>query len=194
MKEQFKERWNLLTRGQFAGFCLGMLGFVALVMYSEPGFVLFLDHANLLFHEAGHPFVGIFSSHLETYGGTMGQLAFPIVLAISFWRQRESVSFAASLIWLFENGLNIARYMADARQQILPLVGGGDHDWARIFGRWGVTAYDTQIANVVRIISWSGMALATGWIIWLWFVTAKERKTEIISEEDRRIKNMLQGL
>ncbi|MGD0141318.1 MAG: hypothetical protein ABSD28_20860 [Tepidisphaeraceae bacterium] len=75
---------------------------------------------------------GLFSQRLETYGGTLGQLAFQALLAVSFWRKGEAISFAVSVVWFFENWLNIARYMADARAQALPLVGGGDHDWARI--------------------------------------------------------------
>jgi hypothetical protein len=56
------------------------------------------------------------------------------------------VGFAVAGAWLFENLLNIARYMADARAQILPLVGGGEHDWTNIFSRWDVLASDTLIA------------------------------------------------
>ena len=33
-----------------------------------------LDSANLAFHEAGHPLVGILSSRLAVYGGTLFQL------------------------------------------------------------------------------------------------------------------------
>ena len=158
------------------GFLAGMAAFALLVFMSEPGFVFGLDHANLLFHEAGHPIVGLFSQRLETYGGTMGQLTFPLVLAVSFWRKGEAISFAASLIWFFENWLNIARYMADARVQELPLVGGGDHDWARIFGRWNVLHHDTQIAAVVRTTGWLGMGAACAWVICLWWFKRKNSK------------------
>jgi hypothetical protein len=151
-------------------FLVGVALFALLVFISEPGFVFALDSANLLFHEAGHPFVGLFSQRLETYGGTMGQLTFPVVLAVSFWRKGEPISFAASVIWFFENWLNIARYMADARAQELPLVGGGDHDWARIFGRWHVLNHDTQIAAVVRTVGWLGMSAAGIWVFWLWWI------------------------
>src|SRR5580692_1995562 len=87
----------------------------------------------------------------------------------SCWRKREAVSFAASVIWFFENWLNIARYMADARAQVLPLVGGGDHDWATIFGRWRVLGYDTRIAGVVNAAGWAGMFAACLWVIWRWW-------------------------
>ncbi len=150
-------------------FGIGTGLFFLMLFNSESGFVFLIDHANLLFHEAGHPIIGLFSSRLEPYGGTIGQLVFPIVLAVSFWRKDQPLSFAGSLIWFFENGLNIARYMADARAQELALVGGGDHDWNTIFGRWHVLAYDTSIATVVKFIGWTGMAAVCAWVLWRWY-------------------------
>ena len=111
----------------------------------------------------------IFSSRLETYGGTLGQLAFPVVLAISFWRKGEARAFAAAVIWFFENFLNIARYMADARALQLPLLGGGDHDWNTIFTRWNVLQYDLDIAGTVKFIGWAGMFAAVLWVGWRWW-------------------------
>jgi hypothetical protein len=194
MNVWMKERWELLNKGQFKGFLAGFCVFLLLVFKSEPGFVLLLDHANLLFHEAGHPFYGIFSARLTPYGGTLGQLTFPAVLAISFWRKGESISFAASIIWFFENGLNISRYMADARAQVLPLVGGGEHDWAYIFGKWGVTTFDTRIAGCVRMISWTGIVVAALWILWLWWATAKERSENKAKEDEARINSILREI
>ncbi|HEV2693019.1 MAG TPA: hypothetical protein VG347_09020 [Verrucomicrobiae bacterium] len=162
-------RWEKITTGKLLGFSAGLATFLGLVFASEPGFVFGLDHANLLFHEAGHPFVGLFSDRLETYGGTMGQLTFPAILAISFWRKRQPLAVAAAVIWLFENWLNIARYMADARALELPLLGGGDHDWNTIFTRWDVLQYDLNIAAAVKFAGWMGMGLAVLWIGWRWW-------------------------
>jgi hypothetical protein len=164
------KRWKEVTTLKLVGFLTGCGLFVFLIFKSEPGFVLIVDHANLVFHEAGHPIVGIFSQCLETYGGTLGQLAFPLILAISFWLKRDATSFAGSVIWFFENWLNIARYMADARTQALPLVGGGDHDWARIFGRWHLLNSDVQIAGGVWAAGWVGMTAAVLWIVWRWWL------------------------
>ena len=161
--------WGKVTGVKLAGFLFGLASFLGLLFASEPGFVFGLDHANLLFHEAGHPFVGLFSRRLEPYGGTLGQLTFPLVLAISFWRQGQTLSFAGSVIWFFENWLNIARYMADARALELPLLGGGDHDWNTIFTRWNVLSDDTEIAGTVKYIGWAGMALAVLWVGWRWW-------------------------
>jgi hypothetical protein len=170
-------RWTQVSNGKLMGFLGGIVIFAVLVFESEPGFVFGLDHANLLFHEAGHPFAGLFSQRLEVYGGTLGQLTFPVVLAVSFWRKKEAVSFAVSIIWFFENWLNIARYMADARTQVLPLVGGGDHDWARIFGRWQVLNHDTQIASFLRTTGWLGMGMSCAWVIWVWWVGRQRSST-----------------
>jgi hypothetical protein len=76
------------------------------------------------------------------------------------------ISFAICWVWLFENFLNIARYMADSRALELPLVGGGDHDWNEIFFRWKVLHYDVEIGNVTRWIGWAGMTVAAVWILW----------------------------
>jgi hypothetical protein len=156
--------WEPLTKGKLAVFAAGMGVFLLVLFQSEPGFMFLLDHANLLFHEAGHPFVGLFSQRLEPYGGTVGQLTFPVVLAVAFWRQRQAIGVAASSIWFFENWLNIARYLADARTMALPLVGGGDHDWNTILPRWGLIEYDVRIAAWLRIFAWAGMAASCGWL------------------------------
>ena len=176
MRDLNDNGWREVPTPKLVIFLAGLALFALLVFKSESGFVFGLDHANLLFHEAGHPIVGLFSQRLETYGGTMGQFAFPLVLAVSFWRKGEAISFAAAVIWFFENWLNIARYMADARAQELPLVGGGDHDWARIFGRWHLLNHDTQIAAVVRTAGWLGMAAACAWVIWRWWWERKKAK------------------
>jgi hypothetical protein len=164
-----KCRWEKITDGKLAGFGLGVAAFLALLFACEPGFIFGLDHANLLFHEAGHPIVGLFSNRLEIYGGTLGQLTFPVVLAVSFWRKGQALAFAASVVWFFENWLNIARYMADARALELPLLGGGDHDWNTIFTRWNVLQFDLDIAGMVRFMAWLGMTAACAWVTWRWW-------------------------
>jgi hypothetical protein len=51
---------------------MGISSFAFQVFKSEPGFVFYLDYANLLFHEAGHPAAELFSQHLEVYGAPWG--------------------------------------------------------------------------------------------------------------------------
>jgi hypothetical protein len=158
--------WEAVTLPKLLGFGLGAGLFFGAIGWCEPGFIFLVDHANLLFHEAGHPLVGLFSQQLEPYGGTVGQLVFPCVLAVSFWRKGQALSCAAAVIWFFENWLNIARYLADARRLELPLVGGGDHDWNTILTRWDILQYDTRIAAALKIIAWLGMVGACVWVGW----------------------------
>jgi hypothetical protein len=174
--KSMESRWEPVSKWNLAGVGLAMAVFVGLVLYSEPGFVFLLDHANLLFHEAGHPIIGLFSSRLEPYGGTIGQLTFPLLLAISFWRKGQAIGVAAASVWFFENWLNIARYLGDARTMELPLVGGGDHDWNTILGRWHLLSYDTQIATGLKWVAWTGIALSCAWLGWRTWKSAAERQ------------------
>ena len=145
-----------------------------LLKTDDDGFLSVVDHANLVFHEAGHVIFGILGRTPGLYGGTLGQLAIPLIVGVAFRMQREPVSFAIAGVWFFQNFLNIARYIADARAQRLPLVGGGDHDWTNILSRWGALASDTAIANVVTAAGWIGMAAVWGWLAWRWAYASKE--------------------
>lgn len=148
-----------------AGFAL----LLAAAATSTDGWIPLLDGANLLFHEAGHPLFGLLGwEALGILGGTLMQLLVPLLVGTAFWRKRQTVGFAVALVWTGENALNIARYMADARAQVLPLVGGGEHDWALLFGRWGCLARDTEIAAAVRAAGWLMMLCAWAWLGWRW--------------------------
>ncbi|PWB59599.1 MAG: hypothetical protein C3F16_11855 [Betaproteobacteria bacterium] len=141
---------------------------ISLGFHASMGWVPLLDSANLALHEAGHPLVGILSNRLAVYGGTLFQLAFPVAVALHFHRRDHAVGAAAGAVWLGENLLNVARYMADARVQQLPLVGGGDHDWAEIFTRWHLINADTKVAGLTRILAVGLMAWAVWWLYRRW--------------------------
>lgn len=149
----------LLAVCLFAAVCLA---FHAL---GDDGWVPVLDSFNLALHEAGHPLVGLFSAHLMVYGGTLFQLGFPLAVAWHFHRRGHLVGVAAAAVWLGENLLNVARYMADARAQVLPLVGGGDHDWTEILSRWGLLASDVRLAGLLRLVA---VLVMVGACVWLW--------------------------
>jgi len=127
----------------------GLLFLAALM--SEQGWVPLLDGVNLLFHKAGHPLFGLLGwETLTILGGTLMQLLVPLLVAGSFWLRRDAYGTAVAGVWGFENLLNIARYLADARAQVLPLVGGGEHDWTSLLSGWGCLAQDSAIAQVIR--------------------------------------------
>ncbi|GHD56002.1 hypothetical protein [Jeongeupia chitinilytica] len=141
---------------------------------SGDRWVPLLDGANLLIHEAGHPVFGVLSERLMVYGGTLGQLVFPLAALYQFRRQRDAVGSTVAVIWLGENGLNIGRYMADARAQLLLLVGNGDrlHDWTDILSRWGLLRFDTMLGSLLRLL---GVLLILAALVWL-FQQARRAK------------------
>jgi hypothetical protein len=122
----------------------------------------FIDGANLLFHEAGHVFFGFFGQVLGILGGTLGQLFFPIVCIVYFYRQQKKFEAAVCGIWLGESMMYMAVYMGDARAQALPLVGNGHriHDWHFLLGHWGLlnsagtlASFAHGVASVLVVVS-----------------------------------------
>ena len=160
--------WNPVSGVQLAVASGALLGLTLALLFSR-GFIVILDHANLAFHEAGHLFFAVLGSTAALYGGTLGQLVFPTVAVLVFSWRREAVSACLAGAWFFENLFNIARYMADARARVLPLVGGGEHDWALIFSRWGALHLDTRVASVTRGLGWAGIVLLWAWLCVRWW-------------------------
>lgn len=167
--EVSEQEWRPVATTAFIASSLLVAGVCYLANTGER-WVYVLDSANLVFHEAGHPFFGLLlGERITVYGGTLGQLVFPVVATAAFWWRREALSFALCAAWLFENCWNIARYMADAREQVLPLVGNGEHDWTEIFSRWHVLHRDTGIAGFVSLLAWIGLLTVWGWLAWRWW-------------------------
>ena len=138
------------------------LGLLALATLGDR-WVPIVDHANLVFHEAGHLILGLLSGRLAVYGGTLGQLVFPVLALFAFRRRREPLAAALAAYWLCQNVLNIATYLGDARTLALPLIGGA-HDWQEILSRWGVLAWDTRLAALLRFCAWCGGLATSAWL------------------------------
>ena len=130
------------------------------------GFLLF-NYANLMFHEAGHSVFGWADYYTRVLGGTLGQLIAPFVCTTIFVRRGETTAVAFCAFWFFENFLDIATYMGDARRSALPLVGGDESDWTVLFTHWGVLGYDRTIASVMRGLGWMGMLAVVTWLVWM---------------------------
>jgi hypothetical protein len=141
------------------------VGYGLFMLYAATSSFLVVDYANLMFHEAGHRVFDWAGYYTQILGGTIGQLMVPIVCTIVFVRRGETTAVACCAFWTFQNLLNIATYMADARRSALPLVGGDESDWTILFTHWGVLPQDTMIAAVVRGIGWTGMVGSVAWLV-----------------------------
>jgi hypothetical protein len=175
-----QEFWKPITTGPFIGLSLVFFGLFYLLYSHGPmgeGIFLFLLHnVNLVFHEAGHFILALlnFGRIPVILGGSLGQLAIPLIVCVTFFREKDRAGFAFAGVWFFENFLDIAVYMADSRVLILPLIGGlgeESHDWRNLFLHWGVLQKDLKIAGIVETMGWAGMVLFWIWLGWSWTLT-----------------------
>src|SRR5262245_23264935 len=74
----------------------------------------FLDGVNLAFHEAGHLFLSPFGMVVHVLGGTLLQLAMPLVCAVHFLRQGQRFEPLVCGVWFGESLMYTALYMGDA--------------------------------------------------------------------------------
>ena len=170
--DRFRSPWQPL--GTVA--LIGWMSFYALFLLyaaTTSSDFLFIDRANLVVHEAGHPLFSYFGHTLMVWGGTLLELMVPFFLAVYFAWMRQPTGAAFCAFFFFENFLYIATYMADAREMDLPLVTVGDpdyveHDWNTIFSSLGVLQHDTQIAAAVRAVGWLGMVATCAWLFYRW--------------------------
>jgi hypothetical protein len=151
------EEWSSVSRVALIAWVIAYALFLLYAATTSSPF-LFLDYANLVFHEMGHPAFHLFGNYiLGILGGTLMELLVPLAFAAHFWWRRHTLGVAFGMFWFFENFLYIATYMADARRLALPLVGSGEHDWEILFGYWGVLQLDLRYAAITRSIGWLGM-------------------------------------
>ncbi len=136
-----------------------------LYAFADRSGFLIVDYVNLIIHEGGHFFFSWFGNTIMILGGTIGELLVPLLCAIYFFCQRETIGFAFSTYWLFENFPYIGTYMADARSAALPLVGSEESDWTILFGQWGLLAEDQKIGTIMRTLGWLGMLATMIWVV-----------------------------
>jgi hypothetical protein len=172
LREIAEVEWKPVGRAATIGWLVFYAVFL-LYAFSASGQFLLIDNVNLVVHEGGHLLFSWLGSTMTLWGGTLLQWLVPFLLAAYFWTQRQTTAYVFSLFFFFENWIYTAAYMADARAQVLPLVGVGDmeseesmHDFYRIFTQLGVLDHDTQIAAAVRILGWVGMIGCVAWLGW----------------------------
>lgn len=123
------------------------------------------DAIDLPIHETGHIVFAWGGEVLVALGGTLFQLLVPLAFVIYFWRRKDLHAASVGIWWIGQNCFNIARYIADARAQELPLVGGGEHDWAFLLATWRMLERDQALAYDVKGLGWILIAFAT-WLGW----------------------------
>jgi hypothetical protein len=131
---------------------LAFLAFYGVVSLRTSNNGRLLDSVDLAIHETGHLVFAPFGEVVGYLGGTLFQLLLPAVFVTHFLWRGDRYGAAACLWWVGQNCWNISVYIADARAQELPLVGGGEHDWAYLLDAAGWLAHDLAIARAVHTV------------------------------------------
>ena len=154
-----RDRWRAVLT-----VILAVYGYRALL---TPGEYRWLDALDLAIHETGHLLFGFAGETLMLLGGTLFQLLVPAAFMVSLWRAGDRHGATVPLWWMGQNCWNISVYVRDARAQELPLVGGGEHDWAILLANWDWLNRDQALADAVHLLGvvLYGVAIIGGWIL-----------------------------
>lgn len=170
LRELWESEWKSVSRISAISW-IAFYALFALHAITDQDHFLIIDNVNLVIHEGGHMLFSWLGPTVTLWGGTLLQWLVPLLLAMYFFTQRHTTGYVFSLFFFFENWLYTSWYMADARAQLLPLVGVGDmeseesmHDWYRIFSSLGLLDRDIEIARIVRLLGWLGMIAAVTWL------------------------------
>ena len=129
-----------------------VLAIYGITCLRSPGDYRWLDSLDLAIHETGHLVFAFDGETLAVMGGTLFQLIVPAAFVVALWRAGDRHGATVPLWWMGQNCWNISVYVRDARTQELPLVGGGEHDWAALLGQWGWLNRDGALADTVHLV------------------------------------------
>ena len=113
----------------------------------------FIQNVNLIFHEAGHIFLMFFGHTIHLLGGSLFEISIPLLITLYFFANRQFFSAAFGAWWLSTALHSVSIYVADAREQALPLLGGNavTHDWHALLSGWSLLNYDAVLGYVLWV-------------------------------------------
>jgi hypothetical protein len=139
----------------------------------DPDYGSLFAGLNLGIHELGHFVFAPFGDFMAVAGGSVLQCLAPVVAAWVFWRQEDYFGITVAWCWIGINFFEVARYVADARARLLPLVspvsGAPIHDWHYLLGRLGLLRQDQVLAASLRAAAAVAMLIGLGtgaWLVW----------------------------
>jgi hypothetical protein len=106
-------------------------------------------------HEASHIVMAFMPPVITAAAGSFGEMTFTWLLTYAAFRAKAYFAGIFSLLWVTLAMTSAGNYMADARSQLMPLIGSGPdpkHDWHFVFSQLGWLNADTVIGMTVRVI------------------------------------------
>src|SRR5512140_71205 len=155
---------------------LWTLGFLRHGLDAEHLYGSFMHLVHIPFHEAGHVLLSPFGRFVSVLGGSLVQVAIPLVCA-AVLLTRTSDPFGASVAtwWAGQSLMDLAPYIADARALKLVLLGGKTgaevegHDWEYLLQTLGWLHHDTALGRASFTLGALVMAAALAWggaVVW----------------------------
>ena len=158
---------------------LAFFAYVLVKHLQDPEYDSILGALNLGVHELGHFAFRPLGRFMTIAGGTILELAVPLVAVWMFRRQPDFFGIAVCFGWLSTACFDVATYAGDARSMSLPLVvpgmgffpGGNEdaHDWHNMLSDLGLLNQDHTIALLFRcaaVVSMGVCLLYGSWLCW----------------------------
>jgi hypothetical protein len=130
----------------------------------------FMHLIHLPFHEAGHVFLLPFGRFLTVLGGSLFQVAIPLLCgAVFLLKNRDPFAASVTLWWAGQSLMDLAPYIADARALQLPLLGGftgaevEGHDWEYLLRATGLIDHDVTLGRLCFALGALTLLAALGW-------------------------------
>lgn len=174
LPEDTQRKLNLV-KGVGALLLVALWGWFAFIKDAEVPILQFLDIAV---HEIGHKVFSPFGETTMLIMGSGSECFFPFVLGLVFgiWK-RDLIAWGICWAWSAGACADAARYIGDATEGSLALLGGGPDalgDWERILGpeHWDKLHLADDYAHNVRTIGlliWCAalvLVIAGMWLNW----------------------------
>lgn len=151
-------------------------GFLRHGMDAEHLMGSFMHLVHLPFHEAGHVLLSPFGRFLAVLGGSLFQVAIPLVCSAAFLlKNRDPFAASVTAWWAGQSLMDLAPYVADARALALPLLGGHTgaevegHDWEYLLTTLGLLDRDVSLGRLSFATGGLVMVAALAWgalVLW----------------------------
>jgi len=130
------------------------------------GTYTFFDDVSLVVHTLGAFMFGVFGPFMKAAGGTLLQIALPVLLVRFFYRHSYVLGAQVFLFWLGQNLVNISVYAQGVQVHRLPHLADTQHDWHYMLHTLAIPEYDVVIASsffVVGVLCFVAVVLLPGY-------------------------------
>ncbi len=147
------------------------LAYVGINHMRDPVYASWFGGLTFGLHELGHLLFGFLGEFMGIAGGSLTQIAAPVIATVILLYQRDYFGISVAGCWLSFSLYNLATYIGDAQAMQLPLVsvGGGDayHDWEYLLVQAGLLEQDAKIALLTRGVGLVVLCVSWSWGAWI---------------------------